>query len=126
MVLVVASILATPAAAQRKPSAITCDYYKKQIGEEITRSRRAEQTARHEAERDRITQGMGMDQGGYQQYQDPYGAKADADPGPPRRDYGAVDQLRREGEMLCAQRKYPQGIGAYKKALGLLGVKVED
>lgn len=115
--------LVGPAAAQGRPSAMTCDYYQKQISAEVTRSRRAEQAARIEAERARITQGM--DEVADPRYPDLNATPEEANQGPPPRDYGAIDQLRREANMLCAQRKYEEGVNTYKKALGLLGIRVE-
>lgn len=124
MAVVFAGTLAGPAAAQRKPSAMACDYYMKQVGEEVSRSRRADQAARREAESLRITQGMdqNLNQPAYREY----GAPVDPDPGPPRRDYGAIDQLRREGDLLCAQRKYAEGIATYKRALNQFGIRTEE
>lgn len=124
MAVVFTGTLAGPAAAQRKPSAMACDYYMKQVGEEVSRSRRADQAARREAESLRITQGMdqNLNQPAYREY----GAPVDPDPGPPRRDYGAIDQLRREGDLLCAQRKYAEGIATYKRALNQFGIRTEE
>jgi hypothetical protein len=107
-----------PATAQTRATAMTCDYYKKQVSLAITKTRRADADARAELQK----QEQEAAQNGQQEETLLVGERP---PGPPERDYAAVENFRRAGDMACAQRKFEQGVNEYNKALNLLGVDLQ-
>lgn len=119
--LLLAEALAGPALAQgqqpqtqTRPTATTCDYFKKELSLAITKTRRKDAEAKAEFEKAELAAQA-------QAYQAP--PDDDKPVGPPARDYAGIEQHRRLGEMACARRKYPEGISEYTKAFGLLGVE---
>jgi hypothetical protein len=109
--LLAAGVFPESASAQSRPTAMTCDQYKKELSLAITKTRRADAEAKAEAE-------LAEQAAQSQAYQQP----EDKPAGAPARDYAGVERHRRTAEMACARRKYPEGIAEYAKAFGLLGV----
>ncbi len=115
LALLLACTVAGSASAQTRPTAMTCDAYKKELSLAITKTRRsdaaaravAEEYARQQGPQGAVGQGQGMDDD-------------DAPAMPPTRDYAAMERYRRAAEMACAQRKYPEGINQYIQAFGAI------
>lgn len=112
--------LAGPAAAQSRPTAITCDQYKKELSLAVTKTRRTDATIRAEREailRQRAAQGLPPP------VESGFGAEEDTIPDePPARDYAGMERHRRAAEMACARRSYPEAINEFIQAFNLLGV----
>lgn len=101
--------VSVPATAQTsRPTAMTCDRYKKDLSLAITKRRRIDADARAELNQqaDAPNQGYGVEE---------------APAGPPPRDYAEVDSHRRKAAMACAQHKFEEGINEYTKAFNLIG-----
>lgn len=102
-----------PTQTLTRPTATTCDYFKKELSVAITKTRRKDAEAKAEAEAaERAAQA--------QAYQAP---EEDKPVGPPARDYAGIERHRRDAEMACARRRYQEGIAEYTEAFGLLGVE---
>lgn len=109
---------AAPASAQTRPTAMTCDAYKKELSLAITKVRRTDAVARAAAEEYARQQGaQGVPGQGQGTYDD------DAPAMPPARDYAAMERYRRSAEMACAQRKYPEGISQYIQAFNAINMQ---
>jgi hypothetical protein len=116
--LVAFAFAAAPASAQTRPTAMTCDAYKKELSLAITKIRRTDAVARAAAEEYARQQGpQGVQGQGQGMYDDEVPAM------PPTRDYAAMERYRRSAEMACAQRKYPEGINQYIQAFNAINMQ---
>lgn len=110
--------VAPPASAQTRPTAMTCDAYKKELSLAITKVRRTDAVARAAAEEYARQQGpQGVQGQGQGMYDD------DVPTMPPTRDYAGMERYRRAAEMACAQRKYPEGISQYIQAFNAINMQ---
>lgn len=119
--LLLAGAFVGSASAQSRPTAITCDQYKKELSLAITKARRTDAEARtlvEEYERQRRAQGLPVET---DQNAD---EKDKAPPGPPQRDFPGMERHRRDAETACAQRKYPEAINEYIQAFNAVNVPV--
>lgn len=118
--LLAAAGIAAPAVAQSRPTAITCDQYKKELSLAVTKTRRTDATMRAQREetlRQRQAQGLPPPP------DDDFGAEDDTIPdAPPARDHAGMERHRRAAEMACARRDYPEAINEFIQAFNRLGV----